>query len=89
MNPEPLLLAPSGKDYLWGGNRLKSEYGKNLFLDPLAESWECSVHPDGPSRIDSGSLKGRLLSDVLDNFEFGMHWWCHHGIDSQQNAFEI
>ena len=65
MNPEPLLLAPSGKDYLWGGNRLKSEYGKNLFLDPLAESWECSVHPDGPSRIDSGSLKGRLLSDVL------------------------
>lgn len=44
----PILLAPSGKDYLWGGNRLKTEYGKDIELTPLAETWECSVHPNGP-----------------------------------------
>ena len=66
MNPIPMLLEPAGKDYLWGGSRLKTEYGKNLPLDPLAETWECSAHPDGTSRIASGPLKGRSLSDVLE-----------------------
>ena len=65
MNLEPMLLSPAGQDYLWGGRRLKTEYGKNLPLDPLAETWECSVHPDGPSRVVSGSNKGRFLADVL------------------------
>ena len=36
----PLKLAPAFKDYLWGGERLKSEYGKHTRLSPLAESWE-------------------------------------------------
>ena len=45
----PLLLRPSGKDYLWGGRRLKDEFEKKLDLEPLAETWECSTHPDGPS----------------------------------------
>ncbi len=26
----PLLLRPSGKDYLWGGNRLNDEFEKRL-----------------------------------------------------------
>ncbi len=65
MNPEPMLLAPSGKDYLWGGERLKTEYRKDLPQIPLAESWECSAHPDGPSRIASGKLKGRLFPEIL------------------------
>ncbi len=65
MNPEPILLEPAGKDYLWGGTLLKTEYRKNIPLDPLAETWECSAHPDGPSRIASGALRGQLLPDVL------------------------
>ena len=51
---EPMLLQPEGKDYLWGGNRLKTEYNKKIDLTPLAETWECSVHPDGPSIIVNG-----------------------------------
>lgn len=61
----PFLLSPAGKDYLWGGTRLKDNFSKELNLTPLAETWECSVHPDGPSTIASGSHKGRLLSDIL------------------------
>lgn len=45
---KPLLLRPSGKDYLWGGSRLNDDFEKNIDLTPLAETWECSTHPDGP-----------------------------------------
>lgn len=61
----PLLLAPAGKDYLWGGKRLKTEFGKQLPLQPLAETWECSVHPDGPSIVRNGAFSGQSLRDVL------------------------
>lgn len=63
--PEPFLLRPAGKDYLWGGTRLKTDYGKDLPLEPLAETWECSAHPDGPSGIASGPREGRSLGEVL------------------------
>ena len=46
-----LKLNPSCKDYIWGGTRLKEEYGKEYDGDVLAESWELSCHPDGPSYI--------------------------------------
>lgn len=62
---EILKLQPSGKDYLWGGTRLRDEYGKRIDLTPLAETWECSVHPDGPSVIVTGEFKGQTLAEVL------------------------
>ena len=62
---EIMKLVPTGKDYLWGGTRLREEYGKKIDLNPLAETWECSVHPDGPSYIANGEFKGVALADVL------------------------
>lgn len=62
---KPLLLRPSGKDYLWGGRRLNDEFTKNLNLDPLAETWECSTHPDGLSFVVGGEFDGCSLLDVL------------------------
>ena len=64
-NNFPFLLKPSGKDYLWGGNRLNEEFNKNIDIKPLAETWECSTHPDGPSYIASGKYKGKTLMDVV------------------------
>ena len=61
----PFLLSPAGKDYLWGGSRLKDDFDKRFDLDPLAETWECSTHPNGPSIVASGEFKGKLLSEVL------------------------
>ena len=34
-----LKLKPSCKDYLWGGTRLRTEFGIEYDKDPLAESW--------------------------------------------------
>ena len=60
------LLRPTGKDYIWGGTRLKTEFGKDFLPEePLAESWECSVHPDGPSYVASGEDAGLTLADLL------------------------
>ncbi|HAE16564.1 MAG TPA: mannose-6-phosphate isomerase [Erysipelotrichaceae bacterium] len=61
----PFFLKPAGKDYLWGGRRLNDDYAKNIDMTPLAETWECSTHPDGPSTVSSGEFEGRLLSDIL------------------------
>ncbi len=61
----PMLLRPAEKDYLWGGTRLKEEYGKQTELVPLAETWECSTHPDGPSVVASGPFAGQTLDSVL------------------------
>ena len=60
-----MKLQPCGKDYLWGGTRLRDEYGKKIDLTPLAETWECSIHPDGPSVIANGEFKGQTLAEVL------------------------
>ena len=62
---EIMKLIPTGKDYLWGGTRLREEYGKNIDLTPLAETWECSVHPDGPSYVANGTYKEKTLAEVL------------------------
>lgn len=37
---EIMKLVPMGKDYLWGGTRLREEYGKKIDLTPLAETWK-------------------------------------------------
>ena len=60
-------LQPVGKDYLWGGTRLREEYGKKMDMVPLAETWECSVHPDGPSVVTNGDFKGETLAEVLNH----------------------
>lgn len=72
---QPFLLKPACKDYLWGGDRLEKEYGKNYGIAPLAETWECSVHPDGVSIIDSGKLKGMLLNEAIKKYPsmLGIH----------------
>ena len=62
---KPFLLKPAGKDYFWGGDRLNYDFKKNIDMSPLAETWECSTHPDGTSMVASGEFCGKSLSDVL------------------------
>lgn len=50
-----IQLTPSCKDYLWGGEKLRTEYGIQSELHPLSEAWMLSCHPDGPSYLPDGS----------------------------------
>ena len=60
-----LKLKPSCKDYLWGGSRLIKEYGKEYEGEVLAETWELSCHPDGPSVICNGAYAGKTLPEYI------------------------
>lgn len=61
----PLFFHEVYKSYLWGGRRL-AEMGKVLPPDGVvAESWEISGHPNGPSIVRNGPLSGMPLPDVL------------------------
>lgn len=61
-----LKLKPSCKDYIWGGHRLAEEYGKEYDGEVLAETWELSCHPDGPSYIANGKYTGQTLQQYID-----------------------
>ena len=70
MDQNVMLLSPAGKDYLWGGVRLLEEFDKRDRLqggpfDILAESWECSTHPDGLCVVANGEFAGKTLAEVL------------------------
>ena len=74
MNNKPFLLRPTGKDYIWGGRRLNDDFAKNIDMSPLAETWECSTHPDGPSYAVGGELDGKSLTEILrENPQFLGH----------------
>ena len=57
-------LYPECKDYLWGGEKLKTKYGKKTDKTPCAESWELSFHKDGLTRLESGKT---LAESVTEN----------------------
>jgi mannose-6-phosphate isomerase len=59
------LTAPC-KDYIWGGTRLRDEYGKISDADKVAESWELSCHKDGKSVIANGGYAGRTLEEYIE-----------------------
>ena len=59
---QPFVLQPAAKDYLWGGSRLNDDFAKDIPLSPLAETWECSTHPDGESVI---AETGQTLAEAL------------------------
>lgn len=61
---KPMKLFPCFKEYLWGGKRLRQEFGKKLAPQVTAESWELSCHPDGISRIDGGIFSGMTIEQL-------------------------
>ena len=63
---KPFKLSPAFKDYLWGGTRLRDEFGKQCDFDKVAESWELSCHRDGPSVVATGEFAGMTLREYLD-----------------------
>ena len=62
----PVKLSPAFKDYLWGGEKLRTDYHKNTTLSPLAESWELSAHKDGESTVSGGRYDVCVANIVAD-----------------------
>lgn len=65
MNYNAIKLTAPIKDYLWGGTRLKTDFGKITDKEKAAESWELSTHPDGESIVSGGEFDGMTLSQYI------------------------
>ena len=66
MNLYPLKLVPAVKEIIWGGDKLKTAYGKKAPFEKLAESWELTVRPDGMNLIDNGEYAGMELGAFIE-----------------------
>lgn len=61
-----LKLKPVLKDYIWGGERLKNDFGFQSKLDKVAEGWMLSCHKDGKNTVIGGEYDGQSLDDIIE-----------------------
>lgn len=62
-----LKLNPVFKDYLWGGTKLRDEYGFKSDLSKLAEGWMLSCHKDGENTVENGEFIGKTLTEIIND----------------------
>lgn len=63
---ELLFLKPVFKQMIWGGNRMRAEYGYDIPGDDTGECWAISAHPNGDGEIANGRYSGMKLSELFD-----------------------
>lgn len=61
-----ILLNPVFKQMIWGGNRMREEYGYDIPGDDTGECWAISAHPQGDCTVTSGEYAGMKLSELWD-----------------------
>lgn len=61
-----IKMQPAFKDYLWGGTKLRDEFGFNTDMNPVAEAWILSCHKDGNSIAADGKHKGKTLLEIVE-----------------------
>lgn len=62
---KPIKFNGVYKDYIWGGNKMRSKYSIKTDIDPIAESWVLSCHKDGMSVISGGEYDGMPLDKYI------------------------
>lgn len=64
--PYPIRLIPAYQNYVWGGDRIRSYFHRDIEPGRYAESWEVSDREEGLSKIANGSWKGMPLKQLLE-----------------------
>lgn len=66
MKSYPLKSVPVFKPRIWGGQRLREVFGKELPPgEKIGESWEIADLPEGRSTVGNGEFKGQTLGSVV------------------------
>ncbi len=63
----PIKLKPVFKEIVWGGNRLKTEYGFESDLNNIAEAWMLCAREDGDNLIVNGEFAGMSFTEFVKN----------------------
>ena len=61
-NKEIIFLKPQLKDVVWGGSKLRDEFGYEGAGENTGECWGISAHPNGDDEIINGRFQGMTLS---------------------------
>ena len=61
---ELLFLDPVCTHNIWGGTRLREEFGYPVEGDGIGECWGISAHPEGDGTVRNGSFQGEKLSTL-------------------------
>lgn len=64
----PLQFEPILKERIWGGTKLKTLLNKPITSDMTGESWEISTVENDVSVVAYGSLKGKSLNELINEF---------------------
>jgi mannose-6-phosphate isomerase len=59
-----IFLEPVFKEMIWGGNRLRTDFGYDIPSDHTGECWAVSAHTNGDCIVLDGEYKGKKLSDL-------------------------
>ena len=59
---EVIFLEPVFKEMIWGGTRLREDFGYEIPGDHTGECWAVSAHPNGDCTVKSGRFQGESLS---------------------------
>lgn len=59
---EVIFLKPVFKEMIWGGSRLRSDFGYDIPGDDTGECWAVSAHEKGDCMVAGGSFDGLTLS---------------------------
>jgi mannose-6-phosphate isomerase len=62
----PIQFEPILKERIWGGEKLKTVLNKPIVSKITGESWELSTVEGDVSVIANGELKGKSLTDIID-----------------------
>ena len=65
----PLKFLPLYKYRIWGGEKLKTELGKNYSENLIGESWEISDVNNDETLVTEGPLKGLTLKQLTKRFK--------------------
>ncbi len=69
MEPYPLKSVPVLKHRIWGGQKLKAVFGKELPQgERIGESWEIADLPEGQSTIANGPFRGQTLASIVRQY---------------------
>lgn len=64
----PLQFEPILKERIWGGTKLKTFLNKPITSNITGESWEISTVENDVSVVVKGSLKGKSLNELINEF---------------------
>ncbi len=63
-----IFFEPIFKERIWGGVKLKTDFGFNIPNNHIGECWLVSAHPHGDTMVKNGEYKGLRLSELWDRY---------------------